>query len=436
MMTNTYLPHVGGVARSVHTFTEDLRRRRQKVLIVAPSYPGDDQLPARVERHVVRLASLKRFNDSDYSVRLPLTWMMNPVLHEFTPDIVHSHHPYLMGDSALRYAAARGVPVVFTHHTLHEEYTHNLPIDVPALKQFVIELSTRYANLCDAVIAPSESIASLIRQRGVESQIEIIPTGIDIRALASGAGSRFRAAHGIPAGAMVIGHLGRLAIEKNLGFLARAVGLYLKQDLNARFLVVGSGPYEEEMRRIFRRRRLLNRVTLAGSKTGQDLHDSYGAMDVFAFSSHTETQGLVVVEAMAAGLPVVALDASGVREVVRDGENGFLLDARANEAEFAACLAQLARDSVLRRACADHARRSARLYSRERSAARLLELYERTIRNARGKRSAAEERGFKALLKRLQIEWKLASEKAESVVEAISGNGTRKRTARTRGTES
>jgi glycosyltransferase involved in cell wall biosynthesis len=421
MMTNTYLPHIGGVARSVHTFAEDLRRASHRVLIVAPTYPGDE-LPAKVEQHVVRLPSIEQFNDSDFSVRLPLTWMLNPVLQEFQPDIVHSHHPYLIGDSALRYAASKNAPVIFTHHTLHEEYTHNMPFNSTALKKFVVELCTRYANLCDAVIAPSESIAQLIKKRGVTAPVEIIPTGIDVRAFASGDGRRFREGHGIPARTFVVGHLGRLAREKNLGYLGRAVCRFLKTAKNARFLVVGSGPSEDKLQRLFKREGLLDRLVLSGKKTGQDLYDAYAAMDVFAFSSHTETQGMVLVEAMAAGLPVVALDASGVREVVRDGENGFLLNAKASEEEFAAHLRKIQRSPLRRRRFRTGARRTAARFSKERAVAKLLDLYKRTRKASRRRRSEAEQNGFRALLNRLEVEWDLVSEKADAVVKAFEAS--------------
>jgi glycosyltransferase involved in cell wall biosynthesis len=191
MMTNTYLPHIGGVARSVHGFSEAFRHQRHRVLVVAPTFEGVDQVPARVEKRVARLPAIQQFNGSDFSVRLPLAWLLNPVLNNFQPDIVHSHHPYLLGDSALRYAADKNAPVIFTHHTLHEQYTHYVPFDSPTLKQFVIELCTAYANLCDAVIAPSESIAQLIRQRGVNVPIEVIPTGIQVKNFATGRRDRF-----------------------------------------------------------------------------------------------------------------------------------------------------------------------------------------------------------------------------------------------------
>jgi 1,2-diacylglycerol 3-alpha-glucosyltransferase len=420
MMTNTYLPHVGGVARSVHTFTESYREAGHKTVVVAPTFPDVEDMDPEVEKDVVRVPAVQRFNGSDFSVRVPLVSMLNPRLLEFDADIIHSHHPFLLGDTALRLGADKQVPVIFTHHTLYEEYVHYVPFSSATMRHFVIELSTHYANLCDAVIAPSQSIANLIRERGVRVPISVIPTGIAVERFASGDGGRFRAAHGLSPDQFVVGTLGRLAPEKNLAFLSRAVGRFLQEAPDAVFLVVGSGPSSDQMQEIFAELGLGERLLLAGKKTGQDLYDAYCAMDLFGFSSFSETQGLVLAEAMAAGLPVVALDASGVREVVRDGINGFMLPSDTEEGVFAEKLHQIFRDRALWEMFRSGAFKTAREFSRESCAAKALELYEQTIRQMRPAEKPDEfEELWNTLLKRLRIEWELFSEKAESAIGAL-----------------
>jgi len=167
MLTNTYLPHVGGVARSVSTFAEEFRKRGHNVLVVAPNFPGK-KLPRRAEAIVERVAAIQNFNGSDFAVRLPLAAALSDRIDAFRADIIHAHHPFLLGETALRLAANRNVPVVFTHHTRYEDYTHYVGKDSPTLRHAAINLSTEFANLCDGVIAPSESIARLIAKRGVE----------------------------------------------------------------------------------------------------------------------------------------------------------------------------------------------------------------------------------------------------------------------------
>ena len=319
MVTNTYLPHVGGVAKSVESFTQAYRRRGHRVMVIAPEF---ENMPED-EEDVIRVPAIQNFNGSDFSVRLPIPGFVFASLDEFRPDIVHSHHPFLLGDTALLVAASFNAPLVFTHHTMYEQYTHYVPLDSPQLKRFVIQLSTGYANLSDQVIAPSQSIAEILKQRGVEKNIEAIPTGVDVTEFAQGNKERFRKKMEIPLKAKVIGHTGRLAPEKNLRFLAQAVTQIIRDQTEIHFLVVGEGPSKKEIQSIFENSGVTSNLHFSGSLNGQDLVDSYHAMDLFAFASKSETQGMVLVEAMAVGLPVVALDAPGARDVVIHQTNGW-----------------------------------------------------------------------------------------------------------------
>ncbi len=418
MMTNTYLPHVGGVARSVSTFADEYRKRGHEVLVVAPEFKGKP-LSKHAAAIVERVAAIQNFNGSDFSVRLPLATALSSRIDTFQADLIHAHHPFLLGDTALRLAAAKNVPVIFTHHTRYEDYTHYVPFDSPTLKEIAIGLSTEFANLCDGVIAPSESIARVIKKRGVTSPIRVVPTGIDVRAFAEGSGSRFRQKLKIPPRAFVVGHVGRLAPEKNLGFLADAVARFLKQTPQAYFLVVGGGPSEDALRETFARHGVAESLILAGKQTGPALADAYNAMDVFAFASFTETQGMVLAEAMAAGRPVVALNASGVREVMRHQENGFMLPARASAKMFAAHLAILHAEPPLRRTFSREARRTAEDFSREHCAERALTFYDDIRKATRRERLITQQNPWGSFLDRLDVEWKLIAEKVQAITHSL-----------------
>jgi glycosyltransferase involved in cell wall biosynthesis len=418
MMTNTYLPHVGGVARSVSTFAEQYLKRKHRALVVAPEFPGPPP-PPRAEAIVERVPAIQNFNGSDFSVRLPLAAGLSDRLDEFKADIVHAHHPFLLGETALRVAANKNVPIVFTHHTRYEDYVHYLPFDSEALTEIAVDLPTRFANLCDGVIAPSESIARLIRRRGVKVPIAVVPTGIDVAAFAHGDRAAFRRKFRLPPRALVIGCVSRLAKEKNLGYLAKAVALFLVRHPQARFLVVGEGPAKEELRAIFARHGVADRLILAGKQTGRALHAAYRAMDLFAFASRSETQGMVIAEAMAAKLPVVALSATGVREVVQDGRNGFLLPARAKPAEFAERLAQLAAAPARRRRFSRAAQATAALFSRERCADLALKFYAEMRRATRPRRRSHERNPWESYLQRVGVEWDLLATKTQAVVSAM-----------------
>lgn len=408
MLTNTYLPHVGGVARSVESAAAWLRTQGHRVLVAAPEFAGAPEL----ELDVVRVPALQHFNGSDFSVPLPMTFQLHRALERFGPDLVHSHHPFLLGDTALRVAAAYDLPIVFTHHTMYEHYTRYVPLDSPRMKRFAIELATSYADLCDAVFAPSETVAAILRERGVNTRIEVVPTGVDVARLAAGQGREFRIRCGIPADAIVVGHVGRLAAEKNLRFLATAVATHAAADARVHALIVGSGPEENAIRARFGERGLRKRLHLPGVLEGSALANAYRAMDVFAFASKTETQGLVLAEAMAAGVPVVAIDAPGVREVVRDRVNGRLLSTQDNDA-FVSALAWVASPAERVR-LAPGVARTAENYSIDATGRRAVTVYTGLERKARRRMHGRRSR-WAVARRRLREEWILFSHRAHTL---------------------
>ena len=418
MVTNTFTPHVGGVARSIEAFTAEYRQRGHRVLVVAPEFalqPAD-------EVDVVRIPAIQNFNGSDFSVVLPVPRFLTAEIDAFDPDVVHAHHPFLLGATAARIAHFYDRPLVFTHHTMYEQYTHYVPGDSPAMKRFVVDLATHYANLCDSVIAPSQTIAAVLRHRGVHVPIEVIPTGVKLERFASGDRDRFRRKHGIASNAFVVGHVGRLAPEKNLAFLADAVAHFLLDCPEATFLIVGSGPAQPVLQERLAAQGLSDRLHLAGTLDGEQLVDAYHAMDAFVFASKSETQGMVLAEAMAAGVPVIALDAPGVREVVRDGNNGRLLAGAASAREFAVGIDWLrSRTPDERARFVDGARSTANELSLSRTADRNLALYAQLTRD--GRRDGREAYDLWSATRRLiETEWDLLRGLSEATGAALQSD--------------
>ncbi|MFP4261293.1 MAG: glycosyltransferase [Opitutales bacterium] len=408
--TNTYLPHVGGVAKSVQTLEESFRERGHEVRIIAPEFEGAEDDP-----DVLRVPAIQNFNGSDFSVRIPIPNTIWQFVEDFGADVVHSHHPFLLGDAALRVARRLAVPILFTHHTLYERYTHYVPFDSPALKRMAVGLSTEYCNLCDRIIAPSESIAKLLQARGVETPIQAIPTGIDFEAFAGSDGAAFREARGISPDTKVVGTVGRLAEEKNLLYLAEAVGGYLKRNPEAAFLIVGDGDARDDMLAILERDAGRSQIYSVGKLSGQELRDAYAAMDCFVFASQTETQGIVLAEAMASGKPVVALDGPGVREVVEDGRNGILLLSDAPAATFTESLTAIFGDAASLRRYSEAARKTAKDYDTAVCAEKMLDAYERMAAEHRRGAVAELPDFWQRLLADLEVEWELVAAKSAAI---------------------
>jgi glycosyltransferase involved in cell wall biosynthesis len=425
MFTNTYLPHVGGVARSVHTFSRDLQRKGHQVLIVAPTFAGDDADNSDNDM-ILRVPAIQNFNGSDFSMRIPVPFYINEKLDAFAPDIIHSHHPYLLGDAAFRAARRRRLPLVFTHHTRYEQYTHYVAGDNDNFKQFARNLSTMYANLCDQVAAPSQSIADLIKKRGVSTPVTQIPTGVDTQFFASGDAHGFKKTYRIPENAVVIGHVGRLAPEKNLAFLARSVARSMGTLEDTWFCVAGDGPDRQTIHDIFTDCKLAHRLVLTGNLTGRTLADAYQAMDLFVFSSQSETQGMVLTEAMAAKTPVIALDGPGVREVVENQKNGRLLPGDADQSAFSRAIRDAVSDSEKLRTWQAHARQTALKFSRQACVDKLLDLYTTAV-SPKDDRAENEDKGtepWESFLVAIQAEWELIAEKAQSLTLLNRDDGT------------
>ena len=341
-----------------------------------PSHEGK----AEDEEHVIRVPALRKFYKTDFSVNLPVPGLFPKIMRTLSPDIVHSHHPFFMGDFALRLSRQYHRPLVFTYHIMVEKYVHYLPIQNEGAKRFVIEIAAGYANLADQVIVPSQSVRDILLGRGVVSPIEVIPTGVDLERFLNGSlgrnGADFRARNRIPLDAFVIGYVGRLASEKNLDFLVNCLIEFLKKEVNVHVLMVGQGPSQTMIEAAFERSGLGERLHLTGFLYKKDLVDAYFSMDVFAFASLSETQGVVLLEAMAAGVPVVTVDAPGVREVVKNHFNGRVIDDP-DQRKFVDALAEIAHCPPEElRALKQHAKETVKDYSMSSCAQHMLKVYE------------------------------------------------------------
>jgi len=419
MFTNTFTPHVGGVARSVQQFSAEYRRLGHSVLVVAPEF--SPAIPD--EKNVVRIPAIQHFNGSDFSMAVPIPGFLSGVVRDFEPQIVHSHHPFILGDTALRFGAKHDVPVVFTHHTQYEKYTHYVPGDSEAMKRFAVELAVGYCNLCNAVIAPSATIRDRLLTQGVSSRIAEIPTGVDTELFGGGNGSSFRDELGIAEDQIIVGHVGRLAPEKGLDFLSTAVSQFVASQDNVRFVVAGDGPSVETIKLAFSRRGIADRLTLLGQLDRPQLADLYAAMDVFAFASQSETQGMVITEAMAAGTPVVAVDAPGVREILDHSVNGISLDQEDISAFVAALKTISDMPATQRKKFADAAKATAKECSIEKTASTALDLYEELISEADQR---SHELGMWAVARRRVFEeWKIWSNTTGAMAHAVYSEGTR-----------
>jgi glycosyltransferase involved in cell wall biosynthesis len=375
MVSDVYFPRINGVSTAIQTYREALPAHGVEVTLIAPNYGAGcseswiTRVPARpvpgdLEDRLAHWRAMHRAVDAAVAAGC---------------DLVHIQTPFVAHYAASRSARRHGVPVIATYHTLFEEYVkHYVPIfPSPLLRALARGFSRRQCNALDAVIVPSRAIHERLERYGVSVPLHVLPTGIPIDGATTGERAAFRSRHGISERRPVALFVGRVAYEKNIEFLIEVVDL-ARRVLPALLLVVaGEGPALPSLARAVSARRLEGNVKFIGYLDRQrELPACYAAADVFVFASRTETQGLVLLEAMAAGLPVVALAAMGTIDILAARRGAVVADD--DRGAFAQALVSLLCDPARRARLAGEARGYAAEWSDDALAAKMAELYRQT----------------------------------------------------------
>ena len=365
LFTNNYLPFRGGVTTAVETLREGLDALGHRTWVFAPAPARPLPEPA----FVFRYPSVPAPTYPGFALPLPLSPRLARTARQLQLEIFHAQHPFLLGPAARRLARAGGRPIVFTYHTRYEKYAHYVPLPERLVAALAVRLSCRFADATDLVVAPSGHIAQVLASRGVRAPVVVVPTGVDLERFRPGDREAARRRLGLPADSPICLYVGRLDREKSVERVIDAFGSIALAVSGARLLLVGQGSHEAALRRLAAASPASDAIRFAGSVAREELPPYYQAADLFLFSSETETQGLVLAEAHACGLPAVAVRASGVDEVVRDGETGLL--TKADVEELADAAIGLLLDAPRRSAMASAARE---LAASDFSAARQVEV--------------------------------------------------------------
>lgn len=374
-VSDVHFPRVNGVSTSIETFRRALAQFEVEVRLVVPRYGSEQEEPG-----VVRVSG--RPVPRDPEDRLVHWGAMHGAVRRaaLECDLIHIQTPFIAHPAGVKAARALGLPVIATYHTLFEEYLQHYAPFLPKswLRALARQISRRQCNALDAVIVPSSAMRERLTAYGVTAPIHVLPTGIPLSRFSTGNRVRFRARHGIPPEQPVILYVGRVAFEKNIGFLLDMCALALKTRPDLLFLVTGHGPAVPELKAQADRLGISHAVRFLGylDRNGE-LQDCYAAADTFVFASHTETQGLVLLEAMAMGLPVVALAEMGTVDILTSGQGCVV--PRHDAEDFATALTALLADPERLWRLADEARNYAATWSDQAMASRLAQLYRRLI---------------------------------------------------------
>ena len=384
MLSDVYFPRVNGVSTSIQTFRGTLAGLGVRVTVVAPDYPAADSA-ADTTDGILRLPShAVPLDPEDRLMRWSSLADLDRRLANADFDLVHVQTPFAAHYAGLRLARARGIPCVATYHTHFEEYLFHYVRFLPksALRLAARALARRQCNALDAVVVPSQPMAATLRDYGVAKPLHVIPTGLPESQFLRGDGQRFRETWDIAPERKVALFVGRAAFEKNIGFLLEMTALARRQRPNLMLVIAGEGPALPALRRQAAALGIDDHVRFVGylPRDGA-LRDCYAAANVFTFASHTETQGLVLLEAMAIGLPVLAIPALGAAEIIKPGR-GAIAAAETPEG-FAEQLVGLLNRPTRLLIMADEAIAFAHEWNAASQGARLAALYRRLPRAPR-----------------------------------------------------
>ncbi|MGH6636315.1 MAG: glycosyltransferase [Gammaproteobacteria bacterium] len=373
MISDVYYPRVNGVSSSIETFCDLFRRYGHSVTLIAPHYGLDD----RPETDVIRIpAKPVPFDPEDRLMSWRHINRRGDTLLRAGFDLIHIQTPFAAHYFGVRLAKKLSIPCIESVHTHFEEYFyHYIPL-VPkrTLRMLARMVARRQCAAVDALVVPSRAMAKVLSGYDVKQVPRIIATGIHLADFRSGDGARFRKRHGIPVSRPTLIHVGRVALEKNIGFLIEVLAEAKKHLPEIQMIIAGEGPAKPTLEKLARRLGVREDLHFVGYQSRHgDLQDCYAAGDVFVFASNTETQGLVLLEAMALGVPVVSTAVLGTEDIVGPGRGALV--AEENVLDFTEKVRQLLSDCELRTRLSQESREYTKEWGDDKLGAEMLSFY-------------------------------------------------------------
>ena len=356
-ISDVFFPRVNGVSTSINTFATELRALGHQVTLIAPSYTDED----KQEEWIVRVPSHKiYFDPEDRLMNFGKLKALLPWIRDKHFDVIHIHTPFTAHYVGIHFGKKLDIPVVETYHTFFEDYLHHY---LPFIPQFISRklartISRRQCNAVDGIVSPSKPMLDVLKQYGIKTPAEVVATGLDDSSFANVDGEHFRLSHDIPLTQPMLLFVGRVAHEKNIGFLLEMHVELIKKHSDALLVITGEGPAEESIKHSIEKLGISNKVRMIGYlDRSHELIACYKAADIFVFASKSETQGLVLLEAMAQGTAVVAIAELGTKSILIEGEG--VLIAKDDINDFADKVSVLLSDAPKRQMIGEKGRQYA-----------------------------------------------------------------------------
>jgi 1,2-diacylglycerol 3-alpha-glucosyltransferase len=370
IFTNTYKPLINGVVNCVALIRHELIRKGHRVFIFAPTVHGytDD------EEGVYRYPSLSLTKKVNYPLAIPFSSAISKIIPTLSLDIIHSQHPFLLGVTGADWARRLGIPLVFTFHTQYEQYAHYIPLPGGIVKSLSRMLVRSYTDRCTLIITPGKSILELLHSYGITDKVVFMPNAIELSNFQGNGGPNIRERFGLEEGEALLLYVGRMAQEKNLPFMLEAFKR-IRETQKARLMIIGEGSMLQELKAKAKALGIGEQTIFTGRVEYKDIAPYYHAADLFIMTSTTEVKPLALLEAMASGLPIVAVSAHGSSDTIIHGQNGLLTDESLEG--FAGAVGSLLDDRGRLDEMRKESLKTARDYSIDTITERLLALYEK-----------------------------------------------------------
>ena len=387
MISDVYFPRINGVSTSTQIFREELIRRGHTVTLIAPHYPNSPE-----EDDIIRIPSRQvLFDPEDRMMKGKEVMALLPMLRNEHYDLLHIQTPFVAHHLGIKLAAALNIPCIETYHTFFEEYLfHYVPFVPKAWMRALARYFTRkQCNAVDSVVVPSTAMSEILEHYGVTTSMKIIPTGMELNKFHGCNGAAFREHYRIPPSRPTLVHIGRVAHEKNIDFLLRMLQQLRMQIADVLLIIAGEGPALPHLRKLTDKLGLRDHVLFVGYLSRADaLLDCYCAGNAFVFASRTETQGLVLLEAMALGVPVVSTAVMGTKDILQP-QRGALV-AQEDPVKFAETVKHLLDNEFLHKRLSKEARDYVKEWSAPMMAERLLEYYQQLIEARKARQQAQQ----------------------------------------------
>jgi 1,2-diacylglycerol 3-alpha-glucosyltransferase len=376
--TDYYLPSGAGVTVSIETFRKELEKMGHKVFIFAPASKNyKDKNP-----NVYRFKSLTLSKARDLYLALPFLPEKRKIqeILNLKLDIIHAQSPFSLGFLGKYVAMRQKIPFIYTHHTHLEEYAKFYLKENFFTPSLAKTWTTFFCNLSSSIITPSQKIKKVLQDYGVKKDIFVLPTGVDLNIFQKSLKQRaiLRKKLNIDQKSKILMFVGRMEAEKNPLFLVETLKEILKKTSNVFLIMIGTGPYEKKAKELAKKLGIEKFVKCTGRIPYEEIPSYYQGSDIFSFPSLTETQGIVVIEAEAVGLPIVVLKDDVFSGIVKDEENGFIIKKQKPEI-FADSILKIIDDKKLYNKFSRASQKIAKSFSKEKQAKKLLDIYKKSL---------------------------------------------------------